>query len=158
TPDVTWREALAVLDEELVRMPAAYRSALVLCYLEGKTQDEAARQLGWSLGTLRGRLERGREKLRARLLRRGVSLAALFGVAFVQHITAGPTASTVARAALQYAGQPSAAPARVAALAEEGAKVVISTKAKFGAVLILASGILAVALDVTAQPGGRPVG
>jgi RNA polymerase sigma factor (sigma-70 family) len=49
-PDVTWREALGVLDEELARMPAAYRSALVLCYLEGKTQDEAARQLGWSLG------------------------------------------------------------------------------------------------------------
>ena len=80
--DVSWREALAVLDEELVRLPAAYRAALVLCYLEGRTQDEAARQLGWTLGTLRGQLERAREKLRARLLRRGVSLpAALFGVA-----------------------------------------------------------------------------
>src|SRR5262245_3233187 len=157
-PDVTWREALAVLDEELVRMPAAYRSALVLCYLEGKTQDEAARQLGWSLGTLRGQVERGREKLRARLLRRGVSLAALFGVALNQHLIAGPTASTVARAALQYAGQPSPVPARVAALAEEGARVMVTAKAKLGAVLILASGVLAVTLDVTAQPGGRPAG
>lgn len=90
SPDATWREALAVLDEELVRLPATYRSALVLCYLEGKTQDEAARQLGWTLGTLRGQLERGREKLRARLLRRGVRLAALFGIALNQHLTAGP--------------------------------------------------------------------
>jgi RNA polymerase sigma factor (sigma-70 family) len=158
TPDVTWREALAVLDEELVRMPAAYRSALVLCYLEGKTQDEAARQLGRSLGALRGQLERGREKLRARLLRRGVSLAALFGVALNQHVTAGPPASAVARVTLQYAGQPSAVPARVAALAGQGAKVMITAKAKLGAVLILAAGILAVSLHVTAQPGGTPGG
>lgn len=157
TPDVTWREALAVLDEELVRMPAAYRSALVLCYLEGKTQDEAARQLGRTLGTLRGQLERGRERLRARLVRRGVSLAALVGVALNQHVTAGPTAAAVGRAALQYAGEPSAVPARVAALVGQGAKIMITAKTKLGAVLILAAGILAVTLHVTAQPE-RPGG
>jgi RNA polymerase sigma factor (sigma-70 family) len=80
--DITWREALTILDEELNRLPAGQRGPLVLFYLEGKTQEEAARELGLSLGALRGRLERGRERLRARLLRRGVGLpAALLGAA-----------------------------------------------------------------------------
>jgi WD40 repeat protein len=57
---------------------------------------------------------------------------------------------------MQYAGQPSSVPARVAALAGEGAKVMSTAKAKLGAVLMLASGILAVTLHVTAQPGGSP--
>src|SRR5262249_31793823 len=53
----------------------------VLCYLDGKTQDEAARELGWTLGALRGRLERGRDRLRARLVRRGLTLSAAVLVA-----------------------------------------------------------------------------
>src|SRR5262245_21964485 len=73
--DLTWREAQAVLDAELALLPERFRAPLVLCCLEGKTRDEAARQLGWTTGTLRGRLERGREMLRARLTRRGVALA-----------------------------------------------------------------------------------
>jgi hypothetical protein len=40
---MTWREGLIVLDEELSRLPASYRSALILCYLEGRRQDNAAR-------------------------------------------------------------------------------------------------------------------
>jgi RNA polymerase sigma factor (sigma-70 family) len=74
--DLTWREVLQVLDEELNRLPAVYKAPLVLCHLEGRTQDEAARELGWTLGALRGRLERGRAKLRARLLRRGLTASA----------------------------------------------------------------------------------
>jgi RNA polymerase sigma factor (sigma-70 family) len=68
------RELLAVLDEEINQLPDQYRSAIILCYLEELTQDEAAARLGWSKGTLRRRLERGRSLLRARLLGRGVTL------------------------------------------------------------------------------------
>src|SRR5688572_27244514 len=65
-----------VLDEELGTLPEELRAALVACFLEERTQDEAARELGWSLSTLRRRLDRGKELLRARLTRRGVTLAA----------------------------------------------------------------------------------
>ena len=49
--DVTLREALVILDQELSRLVSGHRAALILCYLEGKTQDEAAEQLGWSVGS-----------------------------------------------------------------------------------------------------------
>jgi RNA polymerase sigma factor (sigma-70 family) len=65
-----------LLHEELQRLPAKYRRPMVLCYLEGRTNDEAARQLQWPLGTLKVRLMRGREILRARLVRRGLTLSA----------------------------------------------------------------------------------
>jgi hypothetical protein len=77
TGEITWREGLAVLDEELSRLPVSYRSALILCYLEGRRQDEAARELGCSLGVLCGRLVRARECLRKRMVRRGVAWPSL---------------------------------------------------------------------------------
>src|SRR5262249_18170160 len=75
--DFTWREVRQVLHEELSGLAERYRAPLVLCYLEGQTQDGAAAQLGLAKGTLKGRLERGRALLRARLVRRGLGPAAL---------------------------------------------------------------------------------
>ncbi|SRR5579883_1972942 len=69
------RELLAVLDEEIARLPERYRLPLVLCLLQGRTVEEAARQLDWSNGSLRGRLTRGRDRLRRRLVRRGLDLS-----------------------------------------------------------------------------------
>jgi len=69
-------ESHAILDDELQRLPENYRLPLVLCYLEGLTRDEAAAQLGWTANKLRGNLERGRDRLRSQLLRRGVTLSA----------------------------------------------------------------------------------
>jgi RNA polymerase sigma factor (sigma-70 family) len=63
------------LHEELYRLPAKYRRPLVLCYLEGRTNEEAARQLRCPLGTLKVRLLRGRAMLRTRLVRRGLAFS-----------------------------------------------------------------------------------
>jgi RNA polymerase sigma factor (sigma-70 family) len=78
TPDplcaLTARELLSALDEEVQGLPLAYRLPVVLCCLEGRTQEEAARQLGWTAGSVKGRLERARARLHARLVRRGLTL------------------------------------------------------------------------------------
>ena len=73
--EMLWKDVRRVLDEELDRLPQTYRGPVVLCWLEGLTQDEAATRLGVSLATLKRRLDAGRERLRARLLRRGVGPA-----------------------------------------------------------------------------------
>jgi RNA polymerase sigma factor (sigma-70 family) len=84
--DVKGSELVEALDEELQHLPERLKAPLVLCYLEGRTRDEAAAQLGWSVSTLRRRLEQGRDLLRSRLVHRGLTLPAAL-------LTAGMTAS-----------------------------------------------------------------
>src|SRR5262249_59805200 len=103
--EVTGRELLAVFDEELQHLPECERVALVLCFLEGKTRDEAAREAGCSESTLKRRLERGKERMRKRLGRRGVALpAALLAVGLAQSARAaavpGPLAAVAVKAGL----------------------------------------------------------
>lgn len=71
--DVEWRDVRRVLDEELSQLPAKWRSPLVLCYLEGLSRDEAARRSNCSLRSLHRNLAEGRERLRERLIRRGLA-------------------------------------------------------------------------------------
>jgi RNA polymerase sigma factor (sigma-70 family) len=66
----------ALLHDELNRLADAYRLPLVLCYLEGLSHAEAAKTLGWPIGTVATRIARGRDRLRDRLTRRGVALPA----------------------------------------------------------------------------------
>jgi RNA polymerase sigma factor (sigma-70 family) len=123
-PDPSWREACGILHEELDRLPDHYRLPLVLCYLESKSRDEAAAQLGWSVGSVKGRLERGRDRLRRRLMRRGIDLSAGLLAALAGESRAGVPMALL-RATVESAG--GVPPAAVAALVR-GAGVVTHNK------------------------------
>jgi RNA polymerase sigma factor (sigma-70 family) len=98
---LTWAEVKTGLDEELQRLPARYREVLILCYLEAKTRDEAAVQLGVKLSTVHGRLERGRKLLAERMSRRGLTLSA----GLVAVAVAPDTVQSAIRAAALFAAQ-----------------------------------------------------
>src|SRR5262249_30249706 len=92
-PAVPRNEALLdVLDLELQRLPEAYRAAIVLCYLEGRTQCEAARLLATSPSAVNSRLKRGRQILRERLVRSGLAIS---GAALVHALTNGVAAGAL---------------------------------------------------------------
>ncbi len=164
--DLSWREVETLLDQELHRLPVKYRVPLVFCYLEGSTRDEAAQQLGWSLSTLKRRLERGREILRLRLVRRGLTFsAALFAPMLTQNtakaaLAPGLVQATV-RSALQLAaGQPMAGlvSAQVTALVEGGLKTMFVTKAKIATAVLLAVSVVTGAGVLSHQArAGKPV-
>src|SRR5262249_21749538 len=63
------------LAEELEQLPEVSRAPVILCYLEGKTNEQAAVELGWPVGSMSRRLARARALLRERLTRRGIALA-----------------------------------------------------------------------------------
>jgi hypothetical protein len=65
----------SIVDDVLDRLPEKYRTALVLCYLEGKTNEQVARELGWPPGSMSRHLAKGRELLREQLHRCGVALS-----------------------------------------------------------------------------------
>jgi RNA polymerase sigma factor (sigma-70 family) len=162
--DLSWNEVRAVLDEELNRLPERLRAPLILCYLTGKTQDEAAQHLHWSLGTFRRRLERGRTLLRDRLTRRGLALSAALSALLAQDALAAlPVpllASTVAESvAFALAQGKSTSPSAI--LAEELMKVMSISRLKLVASVLLAIALLAVgtgvALHQTLASDQKPV-
>ncbi len=149
--DVTWRELRTVLDEELQRLPQRYRQPLILCYLEGKTRDEAAQELGAGPGALHGLLERGRRLLRERLTQRGLTLStALLATALTATASnaALPPSLVVAstKTALAVAsGQPLASGAiapHILSLAQEALKTMFVTKLKIGTAVVVCGGLL----------------
>jgi RNA polymerase sigma factor (sigma-70 family) len=132
-----WVEYCRALDEELAALPEVLRGPLVLCYLQGHTRDEAAQQLGCGLAMLKRWLERGRNLLRDRLTRRGVTLpAAGVGVLAGELADAG-AAEVTARAAVAYVER-GTAPAG-AALLLEGARSGLAVKL----VALVATGLVA---------------
>ena len=136
------------LHEEVARLPDPCRVAVVLCYFEGLTYDQAARRLGVTEATVRGRLARARRTLRGRLAARG---AAAWSLPSVPHRWICPTA----RAASRFAGGgKEAAPAHVAGLAEGVLRTMCVSKIKAAAVL-LAFQLGAIAA-VMARPQQQP--
>jgi len=138
--ELTAQELLTVLDHELHQLPENQRAPLILCCLEGLSQEEAARRLGCSPGAVKGRLERGRQRLRLRLEKRGLTLpAALCGTLLIAGSTS-PVPAALAQATLQSATTGASASPAVTALLEEAMRMMFASKfrALSAVVLLLA--------------------
>lgn len=98
--EVEWREVRRLLDVELDRLPTKWRAPLVLCFHQGRSRDEAARQLGWSLRTLQRRLDEGRHVLRRRLTRRGLAPTVLAVAVFSADALQARVPAALARATI----------------------------------------------------------
>jgi RNA polymerase sigma factor (sigma-70 family) len=158
-----YRDLCAVLDEEINALPEGCRQAFILCCLEGKTHAEAARQLGRPAGTVSCWLKRGRERLRGRLLRRGLAPAtALLGgsesqvqadlpAALVE--TTRRTARTVALGAVDVAGPTSS---RVTRLVEGALNGMNASRLPRKAVLVLMLGLTGAGIGMLSYPAATP--
>lgn len=81
--DMNYEQLWGVLDQEISQLPPKYALPLVLCYLEGKTNAEAASQLGWPEGSMSRRLSRAKDLLRSRMAKRGMAMTAVLLAAAV---------------------------------------------------------------------------
>ena len=162
-------EIQELLDTALQELPEKYRAAIIVCCLEGRTQEEAAKQLDCPLGTLQSRLARGRMLLQKQLERRGLTLSAAGLATF---LTAQTTCAalpsklfgTTLQAAIQYASGKSLSglvSASVALLVNNGLKSIALTKMIWISVGIVSLGLLAGGTGMAAkytQDGGRGTG
>jgi RNA polymerase sigma factor (sigma-70 family) len=159
-------ELLAALDDELQRLPDRYRAPLVACFLQNRTQEDAAKEMGCSLSTLRRRLEHGQELLRRRLTGRGAvpALGALAASASGPTVSAEVIESTTALVVSVLTGN--AGRVHATALAEGVLAMLAQSKLKRLIVMVvvtagLAGGGVAWRLDAAQPPApvqtGQPV-
>jgi RNA polymerase sigma factor (sigma-70 family) len=163
-PEWLWSDLRPLLDDEVNRLPAKYRAPFLLCYVDGKTNEEAAQELGCPKGTILSRLAWARERLRERLTRRGVTLSAglLAAALTTKAVEAGVPAalvdSTLKTARLVAAGKAVAevASSQVAAFTNGALQIMLWTKIKLIAACVLAVGFLGGGVLALQTVGARP--
>jgi RNA polymerase sigma factor (sigma-70 family) len=143
--DVELRDWQSVLHEEVDQLPEKHRVPVVLCYLQGLTHEEAARHLGWPVGSVKGRLARARERLRARLGHRGLTLT---GAALTAALAEGAAAAAppallclTFRSALAFAAGREVVSARALALAKGALQTMTAKKLLHATLVLLAVGL-----------------
>ena len=161
-----WDDTCAVVHEELARLPERLRNVAVLCYIEGNSYQEAARQLGCPVLTVKSRLVESRRRLRRRLDRRGLAPAsAVLATAFSSEASAttavlpAALAESIVTTATQFAANPSFAagvvPAHIASLTQGVLLAMYWTKLKLAATVCLV-GVVASGALVSAQVFDKP--
>lgn len=139
------------ITEEVQRLPAKYRRPVVLCYLEGRSNEEAAEEMRCPVGTVKTRLSRAREMLRKRLTRRGLALStATFSTALLAETSVASLPpvriDSTLQAAMSFAAGDAAVggvvSAQAAALTKGVLHTMFVTKMKIVAVLILALAVV----------------
>jgi RNA polymerase sigma-70 factor (ECF subfamily) len=145
------------LHQELGRLPETFRAPLVLCYLEGLTQEQAAARLRCPLGTVQSRLARGRERLKARLIGRGVSPISGFLVPGFEvpgfRIAPASWGGATTRAAIQFITQGSGAIRAGACPASAGLALEVLRDMGFLKLKIALTAILTSAMAATGAAG-----
>jgi len=161
-------ERVALLHEEIDRLPERYRAPIVICDLQGLTHEKAARHLGWPVGTVKSRLARAREILRGRLSRRGLGLHAGLWIAgkgpagalrAIEVVLPASLAESTVGAATALAADRAAGAisAGVTILIEQGLKTMFLNKLKLASIALLFFGAAAATtVGVLAQSRARP--
>jgi RNA polymerase sigma factor (sigma-70 family) len=150
--DLVWRDLRPVLDEVVSRLPAKYRAPFVLCFLQGKTKQEAAKELGCPEGTVSSRLAWARERLRTQLARRGVTLSTgLFVGVLTADARAAALPSALVAATIRRLKEGATGATSVGVLADAAMRALFLTKLKEAAILVLAAGALVIGTGLAAQ-------
>lgn len=151
------RDTFDLLHEELNRLPRKYRDVLILCYFQGKSNEEAARELDYPLGSMSRHLNRARELLRERLLARGVS--AVLGAVLAEQVRAAVssallcgTLDTVRRHALASALLAGSPPPVAVALAQGVLRAAWTTRLTLASMLLAVGVVFAGSVAVFQTP------
>jgi RNA polymerase sigma factor (sigma-70 family) len=147
-------EDLPVIHEEFGRLPERYRAPMVLCDMEDRTHEQAARELGWPLGTVKSRLARGRATLRERLTRRGFAPMALAPSLRSVAVVPSEVVDNLSRSAVQFAAGSTLAgvvPASTIRLLQGVRRMMFKDGLRVGTCSTLALGLIAVGLALAAQ-------
>jgi RNA polymerase sigma factor (sigma-70 family) len=131
------RELGQVIDEEVQRLPEKYRAPVLLCYLQGQTNEEAAQQLCCPTGTVKVRLMRARDLLRKRLARRGIGLTLVGLTTLLLESAAHAAAPTALVTATVAAATTGGVSVPVAGLVKETLARICLAKLKVAAAVLL---------------------